>query len=86
MKPITLLVSLDKYQDGVQMAQLIRGFDDTAEILLHEAKQGYGWSVLAYVCMPSAKSQELLKAIVDSGAHFVQHEPGSGQGNGQKAK
>ena len=68
------------------MANLIRNFDETADILLHEAKNGFGWSVLAHVCIPSVKSQELIKAIVDSGAHFVQHEPGSGQGNGQKAK
>lgn len=74
MKPLTLLVSLDKYEDGVKMVELIRGFDDTSDIMLHEAKRGLGWSVTAHICIPVDKTQELVKAIRDSGAGLVQRD------------
>lgn len=74
MKPLTLLVSLDKYDEGLKMVELIRRFDDTSDIMLHEAKVGMGWSVLAHICLPVAESQELIKAIRDSGAELVQRD------------
>lgn len=74
MKPLTLLVSLNKYDEGLKMVELIRNFDDTSDIMLHEAKVGMGWSVLAHICIPVDKTQELVKAIRDSGAGLVQRD------------
>lgn len=56
------------------MVELIRGFDDTSDIMLHEAKRGLGWSVTAHICIPVDKTQELVKAIRDSGAGLVQRD------------
>lgn len=72
MKPLTLLVSLDKYEEGLKMVELIRGFDDTSDIMLHEAKKGFGWSVTAHICIPVAETQKLVKEIRDSGAGLTQ--------------
>jgi hypothetical protein len=74
MKPLTLLVSLEKYSDGLKMAELIRKFDDTSDIMLHEAKKGLGWSITAHICIPVAKTQELVKEIRETGAGLVQRD------------
>lgn len=74
MKPLTLLVSLDKYDEGLEMVKLIRAFDDTSDITLHEAKRGLGWTITAHICIPVAETQELVKAIRDSGAGLTQRD------------
>lgn len=76
MKPLTLLVSMDKYEDGVNMTRLIREYDDTADVLLHEAKRGNGWSVTAYICIPAQDSTKLISAIRESGALCALREAG----------
>jgi hypothetical protein len=76
MKPLTLLVSMNEYQDGINMANLIREYDDTADVLLHEAKRGNGWSVTAHICIPASESQKLIAAIRDSGALCALREVG----------
>lgn len=76
MKPLTLLVSMNKYDDGVKMARLIREYDDTADVLLHEAKKGDGWSVTAHICIPVQDSTKLISAIRESGALCALREVG----------
>ena len=68
MQPQTLFISLKTYKQGVAMAALIRQFDDTADILLHEAKVGDGWSVTAHTCIPADKTKELRQQIRETGA------------------
>lgn len=57
------------------MAGLIRQHDETAEILLHEARKGNGWSITAYVCIPQAEMRELRRRIRETGALCVVRPP-----------
>ena len=68
MQPQTLFIGIKTYEQGLAVAALIRLFDDTADILLHEAKIGNGWSVTAHTCVPEQKTKELRQHIRETGA------------------
>jgi len=76
MKPFTLSISLDTYRAGVAMAEIIRDHDDTADVHLHEAKRGDGWSITAHICIPEEKTTMLRRRIKDTGALCVFREAG----------
>lgn len=67
MQPLTVSVSVNTRSEGVRVAAVIREIDDTAEVLLHEAKRGTGWSITAYICVPRDKAQELREAFRNMG-------------------
>lgn len=53
------------------MANLIREHDDTADVHLHEAKRGTGWSITAYICIPEDETARLRRRIRETGALCV---------------
>ena len=67
MQPLTVSVSINTHDEGLMVVKLIRDIDDTADILLHEAKRSLGWSITAHICVPSEKAQELRKSLRDMG-------------------
>ena len=67
MHPLTVSVSINTHDEGLMVVKLIRDIDDTADILLHEAKRSLGWSITAHICVPSEKAQELRKSLRDMG-------------------
>jgi len=54
---------------------MIREFDDTADVLLHEAKVGNGWTVTAHICIPADKTKLLRQMIRATGALLTFREP-----------
>lgn len=68
MQPQTLFIGIKTYQQGVTTAALVREFDDTADVLLHEAKVGNGWTVTAHICIPADKTKLLRQRIRETGA------------------
>jgi hypothetical protein len=71
MKPLTLSISIPVYRDGVKIAGLIREHDDTADVHLHEAKRGTGWTITAHICIPEDKTGLLRRRIRETGALCV---------------
>lgn len=71
MKPLTLSISINTYREGVTLANLIREHDDTADVHLHEAKRGNGWSIVAHICIPQEETNRLRRRIRDTGALCV---------------
>jgi hypothetical protein len=67
MQPLTVSVSTNTRDEGLLAVKLIRDIDDTADILLHEAKRGTGWSITAHICVPREKAQELREGLRDMG-------------------
>lgn len=67
MQPLTVSVSTNTRDEGLLAVKLIRDIDDTADILLHEAKRGPGWSIIAHICVPREKAQELREGLRDMG-------------------
>jgi hypothetical protein len=53
------------------MAAIIREYDDTADVHLHEAKRGVGWSLTAHICIPEDKTSRLRSRIKQTGALCV---------------
>lgn len=56
------------------MAEIIRDYDETADVHLHEAKRGSGWSITAHICIPEEKAMVLRRRIKDTGALCVFRE------------
>lgn len=75
MKPLTLSITLSTYREGVHIANMIREFDDTADVHLHEARKGTDWFIRAHICIPAAATVELRKAIRATGALLRVREP-----------
>lgn len=71
MKPLTLSISLNTYREGVTMANLIREHDDTADVHLHEAKRGTGWTIIAHICIQEEETARLRRRIRETGAMFL---------------
>ena len=63
MQPLTVSVSTSTRDEGLLAVKLIRDVDDTADVLLHEAKRGSGWSITAHICVPRDKAQELRDGL-----------------------
>lgn len=57
------------------MAELIRVFDDTADIHLHEARTGNGWSMTVHTCIPQMDAKEMRKRIRETGARLRVQQP-----------
>lgn len=75
MKPLTLAITLNTYREGVHIANMIREFDDTADVHLHEARKGTDWFIRAHICIPAAETVELRKQIRATGAALRVREP-----------
>jgi len=71
MKPLTLGISVTTYREGVTLANLIREHDDTADVHLHEAKRGNGWTITAHICIPQDEINLLRRLIRETGALCV---------------
>lgn len=63
MQPLTVSVSINTRSEGVRIAAVIREIDETAEVLLHEAKRGNGWSITAHMCASREKAQKLRETF-----------------------
>lgn len=77
MQPATVLVSVSTYEDGVRVAKIIRQSDETAEVQVHEARRGNGWTATAYICIPEEKIKELRDNIREFGAIHTMQRHGS---------
>lgn len=53
------------------MANLIREHDETADVLLHEAKRGTGWAITAHICITDEETNRLRRRIRETGALCV---------------
>lgn len=80
MKPLTLSINLNTYGEGLYIANMIREFDDTADVHLHEAKKGNGWFIQAHICIPAAETIKLRKGIRATGALLKVREPDGPKG------
>lgn len=69
MKPMTIHVSMPTRDQCVRLAEIIRKVDETAEILVHEAKRSMHWTVTAYTCMPVKAAGELKGELESLGAY-----------------
>ena len=70
MQSLTLSISLETYTAGVAIAELIREFDDVADVHLHEAKKGPGWFMTVHTSLPASSAQELRLRIKRTGAQL----------------
>lgn len=70
MQSLTLSISLDTYVIGLAIAELIREFDDMADVHLHEAKVGTGWAMTVHTSVPASSAQELRQRIKETGARL----------------
>lgn len=70
MQSLTLSISLETYAAGIAIAELIRGFDDAADVHLHEAKRGPGWFMTVHTSLPASSAHELRGLIKKTGAQL----------------
>lgn len=69
MKPVTIHLSMPTRDQCIRLADAIRRVDETAEILVHEAKRSMDWTVTAYTCMPMKAAGELKIELESLGAY-----------------
>jgi hypothetical protein len=67
MKPVTISAAVSTRGEGLKIVALIRGMDETGEILLHEAKKGMGWTVTGYVYLSVDSVRQLRKSFIEMG-------------------